>query len=60
MNSEEPKEDLSPVTTYSERRAMRERKDLQGKNVYGGERCKCELCGDVHWKRVTNPSVETE
>lgn len=51
-----------PPLSYSERRKMREAlRDSEGINRYGGRRCRCSECGDIHWtKRVTNPKVESE
>jgi hypothetical protein len=59
--TEDQKVDLTPPGSYSERRKMREALgDLKGTNVYGGDRCKCPDCGDVHWKRATNPTEQKE
>jgi hypothetical protein len=45
--------------SFSERRKMRDALgDIVGTNRYGGHRCKCSECGDVHWtKKATNQGL---
>lgn len=58
--SEQDQVELDPIDSFTERRKVRESlKEQRGINIYGGERCTCS-CGDVHWKRATNPEVEKE
>lgn len=60
MNTDTSDQQVDPgPRSFSERRQMRESLgERAGTNVYGGNRCKCSECGDVHWKRATNPTEQ--
>jgi hypothetical protein len=57
--TEDQKVALTVPSSFSERRQMRESLgEIPGTNVYGGSRCKCSECGDIHWKSATNPTEQ--
>lgn len=61
MSEQNEQVELDPIDSFTERRKVRESlKNERGVNIYGGERCECPNCHNVHWKRATNPEVEKE
>lgn len=47
---EDHQEEIQPVSSFSERRKIREQQNVKGTNIYGGELCVCDRCGDTHWR----------
>lgn len=49
------------IDSYSQRRKLRESQpDFRGQNIYGGERCQCPHCSNVHWKPIAKVEEMTK